>query len=146
MQTLTRINGYIMNANVFEPHWECGGEAPKYELYLMPSDSNEFHILEGRIEELKREHELSKSQVFKPLNSTGTPTLQDRIIYGTQIKFESLHAPKLKGELSDIADDHGLKHRYVQVVGHLQIQELGNCFLSFHIVESAVHPAEGFDA
>ena len=146
MKTLARIKGYIISANVFEPHWEWGDESPKYELYLMPYDSNEFYTLEDRIEELKREHDLSRPQLFKPLNPTSTPALPDRIIYGTQIKFESLHAPKLIGDLSDIANDHGLKHRYVQVVGHLQIQELGNCFLSFHIVESAVHPAEGFDA
>ena len=75
-----------------------------------------------------------------------TSTLTDRIIYGTQIKFESLLAPKLVGNISDLTHDQELSYKYVQVVGHLQIQDLGNCFLSFHIVESVVHPAEGFDA
>ena len=67
MKTLIRIQGYILNANVFEPHWKWGDEAPKYELYLTPYDSNEFYILEGMIEQLKREHKYSKPQ------STPTP-------------------------------------------------------------------------
>ena len=41
--------------------------------------------------------------------------------------------------------DDELIGAYVQVVGHLQTQELGNCFLSFHILEPAVHPAHGWD-
>ena len=146
MKTLTRIQGYVMNANVFEPHWKWGDEAPKYELYLTPYDSYEFYTLEDRIEQLKQEHKYSKTQSFLTLESAATLTLTDRIIYGTQIKFESLLAPKLEGNLSDLTHDHELQYKFVQVVGHLQIQDLGNCFLSFHIVESAVHPAEGFDA
>ena len=146
MKTLTRIQGYIMNANVLEPHWKWGDEAPKYELYLTPYDPNEFYTLEDRIEQLKQEHKYSKPQSIPTPESAVTPTLTDRIIYGTQIKFESLHAPKLEGNLSDLTHDQELRYKYVQVVGHLQIQDLGNCFLSFHIVESAVHPAEGFDA
>ena len=98
------------------------------------------------IEQLKREHKYSKPQLITTPDSIRTQPLTDRIFYGTQIKFESLLAPKLEGNLSDLTHDHELKYKYVQVVGHLQIQDLGNCFLSFHIVESAVHPAEGFDA
>ena len=146
MKTLIRIQGYILNANVFNPHWKWGDEAPKYELYLTPYDSNEFYILEDMIEQLKREHKYSKPQSITTPESIRTQPLADRIFYGTQIKFESLLAPKLEGNLSDLTHDHELKYKYVQVVGHLQIQDLGNCFLSFHIVESAVHPAEGFDA
>ncbi len=146
MKTLTRIQDYIMNANVFEPHWKWGDEAPKYELYLTPYDQNEFYTLEDRIKQLKQEQKYSKPQSILTPASAVTPTLTDRIIYGTQIKFESLLAPKLEGNLSNLTHDHELKYKYVQVVGHLQIQDLGNCFLSFHIFESAVHPAEGFDA
>ena len=51
----------------------------------------------------------------------------------------------LPGELSDLLHDDELLDRFVQVVGNVQIQERGNCFLSFHIVESMVHPASGFD-
>ena len=42
-----------MKANVFEPHLEWGDDAPKYELYLTPYDSNEFYTLEDRIGQLK---------------------------------------------------------------------------------------------
>ena len=61
------------------------------------------------------------------------------------IKFESLFPPRLEGELSDLLHDDELLNRFVLVVGNVQIQERGNCFLSFHIVESMVHHASGFD-
>ena len=146
MKTLIRITGYVMNANVFEQHRKYGYEKPKYELYMMPDNPNELYTIEDRVEQLKREHELLKPQVFTSRDSANSPKLPDRIIYGSEMKFESLHAPKLEGELSDLTHDYELEHKYVQVVGHIQIQELGNCFLSFHIVESAAHPADGFDS
>lgn len=146
MNTLIRITGYVMKANVFEQHRKYGYEKPKYELYLMPDDPNEIDAIEGRAVQLKQEHELTKPQVFTSQASVSNPKLPDRIAYGCEMKFESLHAPNLEGELSESTHDYELEHKYVQVVGHLQIQELGNCFLSFHIVESAAHPADGFDS
>ena len=64
---------------------------------------------------------------------------------GTSLKFESLHSPRLEGDFSFLTCDDEFIGALVQVVGHLQIQELGNCFLSFHILEPAVHPAQGWD-
>ena len=64
---------------------------------------------------------------------------------GDSLKFESLYIPRLEGDFSFLTRDDELIGAYVQVIGHLQIQELGNCFLSFHILEPAVHPADGWD-
>ena len=68
-----------------------------------------------------------------------TDLLRERVI------FESLYQPRLEGELKDAESDLDLNGKCVQVVGYVQQQELGNCFLSFHIVEPAIHPADGFD-
>ena len=135
-----------MTAHVFEPHRKYGCEKPRYELYIIPNDPNDIYKLEDRVEQLKREYECQKPQLFRSPDAAITPNLPDRIIHGCEIKFESLHPPILEGDLSDLNHDYELEHRYVQIVGHLQIQELGNCFLSFHIVESAIHPADGFDS
>ena len=135
-----------MTAHVLEQHRKYGYEKPRYELYIMPDDPDEIYKLEDRVEQLKLEHERQKAQLFISPEATITPNLPDKIINGCEIKFESLHPPILEGDLSDLNNDYELEHRYVQVVGHLQIQEVGNCFLSFHIVESAIHPADGFDS
>ncbi len=64
---------------------------------------------------------------------------------GDSLKFESLHIPRLVGDFSFLTRDDDLIGAFVHVVGHLQIQELGICFLSLHILEPAVHPAHGWD-
>ena len=64
---------------------------------------------------------------------------------GDCLKFESLHSPRLEGNFSRLTYDEELIGKYVQIVGHLQIAEMGICVLSFHILEPAVHPAEGWD-
>ena len=61
------------------------------------------------------------------------------------LNSSSLHSPRLEGDISHLAYDEELIGKYVQVVGHLQIAEIGICFLSFHILEPAVHPACGWD-
>ena len=70
---------------------------------------------------------------------------ESRISYENGLIFESLYPPRLEGELKNAESNLDLCGKYVQVVGNVQQQELGNCFLSFHIVEPAVHPAELFD-
>ena len=64
---------------------------------------------------------------------------------GDCLKFESLHSPQLDGDSSCLSYDKELIGKYVQVIGHLKISEIGICFLSFHILEPAVYPAHGWD-
>ena len=123
-----------------------GSEMCIRDRHLCPSDYTHFYDLEHRVEELKREYE--KQQPYESqryANHDKRPVLKDRVFVGTSLKFESLHSPRLEGDFSFLTRDDEFIGSLVQVVGHLQIPELGNCFLSFHILEPAVHPADGWD-
>ncbi len=146
MNTLLRIQGYVTDAHVLEPYAKHTYDIKQYELHLCPSDYTHFYDLEHRVEELKREYE--KQQPYESqryANHDKRPVLKDRVFAGTSLKFKSLQSPRPEGAFSSLANDNELIGAYVQVVGHLQIQELGNYFLSFHILEPAVHPADGWD-
>jgi hypothetical protein len=146
MNTLVRIQGYVTDAHVLEPYAKHSYDIKRYELHLCPSDCTHFYDLEHRVEELKREYEQQQSYDSQRYSSHDTRlALKDRVFAGDCLKFESLHSPRLEGEFSSLSRDDELIGAYVQIVGHLQIQELGNCFLSFHILEPAVHPAHGWD-
>jgi len=146
MNTLVRIKGYVSHADVLEPFTTYPEDLVRYELHLFPYTFDAFGTLEHRIEELKREHEWKQPPYSEHhYNQVEHPAVEDRVFAGDCIKFESLHSPRLEGALSSLVHDDEFRGKFVQVVGHLQIQELGNCFLSFHIIEPAVHPADGFD-
>lgn len=146
MNTLVRIQGYVIDAHVLEPYAKHSYESKRYELHLCPSDYSLFYNLEHRLEELKREHVEHQSYNAQRYSNHDTClALKDRVFAGDFLKFESLYSPSLGGDFSSLSCDDELIGAFVQVVGHLQIQELGNCFLSFHILEPAVHPAEGWD-
>ena len=146
MNTLVRIQGYVTDAHVLEPYAKHSYETKRYELHLCPSDCTHFYDLEYQVEELKREHKQHQSyDTHRHSNHDACLALKDRVFAGDCLKFESLHSPRLEGDFSSLSRDDELIGAYVQVVGHLQIQELGNCFLSFHILEPAVHPAHGWD-
>ena len=146
MNTLVRIHGYVTDAHVLEPYAKHSYDIKRYELHLCPSDCNHFYDLEHRVEELKREHEQQQPYDLQPYSNHDTSlALKDRVFAGDYLKFESLHSPRLKGDFSSLSHDEELIGNYVQVVGHLQIAEMAICFLSFHILEPAVHPADGWD-
>ena len=146
MNTLVRIQGYVTDAHVLEPYAKNSYDIKRYELYLLPSEYTHFYDVKNRMIELKRE--LEQQQLLDAeycLSHDERPVLKDRVFAGDSLKFESLHFPKLEGAFLSLTNNNELIGAYVQIVGHLQIQELGNCFLSFHILESAVHPADGWD-
>ena len=146
MNTLLRIQGYVTDAHVLEPYAKHSYDIKRYELHLCPSDCTHFYDLEHRIEELKREHQQQQPHDSRCYSNHDTSlALKDRVFAGDSLKFESLHSSRLEGDFFLLTRDDELIGAYVQVVGHLQIQELGNCFLSFHILEPAVHPAHGWD-
>ena len=146
MNTLLRIQGYVTDAHILEPYAKHSYDIKRYELYLLPSEYTHFYDLEIRMIELKREHE--RQQLLDAeycLSHDKRPVPKDRVFAGNSLKFGSLYIPRLEGAFSSLANDNELIGAYVQIVGHLQIQELGNCFLSFHILEPAIHPADGWD-
>ena len=146
MNTLVRIQEYVTDAHVLEPYAKHSYDIKRYELHLCPSDYTHFYDLEHRVEELKREYE--KQQPYDSHRYSNDDTrlaLKERVFAGDCLKFESLYIPRLGCDFSSLSRDDELICAYVQIVGHLQIQELGNCFLSFHILEPAVHPVHGWD-
>ena len=146
MNTLVRIQGYVTDAHVLEPYAKYSYEPKRYELHLCPSDCSHFYDLEHRVEELKRKHEQQQPYDSQRYSNCDTRlVLKDRVFAGDCLNFESLYSPRLEGDFSYLAYDEELIGKYVQVVGHLQIAEMGICFLSFHILELAVHPADGWD-
>ena len=144
--TTIRIQGYVVRADVLQPFTTYHDDRERYELILLPSNPNVVHELEYQIEEAKRQFQYSQvASCYHEENNHISRQLPDRVFEKDSIKFESLFPPRLEGELSDLLHDDELRNRFVQVVGNVQIQERGNCFLSFHIVESMQHPATGFD-
>ena len=145
-----RITGYVDQADVLEPYmqraYELGTEGiyqeiepiKKYRLFLMASMSGVMELVTD-----VQHRELEWCAEHSPQGQNNPP--ESRISYENGLIFESLYQPRLEGELKNAESDLDLHGKYVQVVGYVQQQELGNCFLSFHIVEPAVHPADGFD-
>ena len=141
-----RFTGYIDHADVLEPIIQIDkndifyekSPIKKYRIFLMASMSD-IMPLESEVEHREYEWCLRHSQ-----QGDNNPP-ESRISYEHGLIFESLYQPQLEGDLRKAASDLELSGKYVQVVGYVQQQELGNCFLSFHIVEPAVHPAELFD-
>ena len=150
MNTPIRITGYVDQADVLEPYmqraYELGAEGiyqeigpiKKYRLFLMASMSDIMPLV-SEVEHREFEWCIEHS----PQGQNDPP--ESRISYENGLIFESLYPPRLDGELKNAVSDLDLCGKYVQVVGYVQQQLLGNCFLSFHIVEPAVHPAEQFD-
>ena len=150
-----RITGYVDQADVLEPYMQrayklgtegiCQGiyqeiePIKKYRLFLMASSLSDVMELVTDVQHREFEWCMEHS----PQGQNDPP--ESRISYENGLIFESLYQPRLEGELKNAESDLDLLGKYVQVVGYVQQQELGNCFLSFHIVEPAVHPADGFD-
>lgn len=144
--TTIRIQGYVTSADVLQPFTTYHHDNPRYELTVLPSNPDIFYEIEHQIEEVKRQFYQSQPMSFyHEENNHPSRHLPDRVFEQDCIKFESLFPPRLEGELADLLHDDELLNRFVQVVGNVQIQERGNCFLSFHIVEPMMHPASGFD-
>ena len=141
-----RIQGYVVRADLLQPFTTYHDDKELYELVLLPSNPNVAHELECQMEEAKRQFQYSQvASFYHEENNHISRQLPDRVFENDCFKFESLFQPRLEGELKDLLHDDELLNRFVQVDGNVQIQERGNCFLSFHIVESMVHPASGFD-
>ena len=65
-----------------------------------------------------------------------------RVIEDGLLVFETIREPRLEGEFSDFTTDDQFIGKHCQVVGHLQQLDLGDCMMSFHILEPAVHPSD----
>ena len=69
---------------------------------------------------------------------------KDSVFDGSEIMFESLHAPRLCKELKALEWDHEMIRKSVQVLGNLQIHKDGNCYISAHQVIFTEDPTPPF--
>ena len=150
-----RITGYVDQADVLETYmqraYKLGTEGiyegiyqeiepiKKYRLFLMASSLSDVMELVTDVQHRETEWRTENSSQEQNNSPKSLISCKNGLI------FESLYQPRLEGELKNAKSDLDLNGKYVQVVGYVQQQELGNCFLSFHIVEPAIHPADGFD-
>ena len=145
MNTLIRMRGYVLGAYVLQPLTTYPDSTPKYELLLLPENPTSYYEIDQIAGDLKENWWQDKLLEPPAYNEAAIPAVEDKLFDRDCIKFESLFQPKLEGHLKEYFDDEQLVTSFVQVVGHVQIQEWGNCFNSFHIVEPAIHSADKLD-
>ena len=138
MKTLIRTKGYILDSSVIDPITEKLTGSKIYRLSLMPESPSAFEEIEDQARQAKELHaqQFTSNPDFD--FASRSKGFKDRLVKDDCLLFESLFKPKLEGLLGQIDRDDLLIPEFVQVVGHVQIQEYGNCFLSFHIVEPAI--------
>ena len=142
MNTLFRTKGWVTDANVITPKQFVTTPQNIYSLRLQPENPSIYQELEEAATRLK--HETATQQ--GPWNQwNGEPTYhEDKLFDGSEILFESFFQPSLEGEFEQFDRDESLLGKAVQAVGHLQILEDLNVFLSVHILEPAT-TLDGFD-
>ena len=136
MKQPIRIRGWISTANLINPRKLFTDQLPKYYLVIHPEAPIVFDELKDQVDQRKLEVETPYSQF---------ESHEDEIFDGCKVVFQTTIEPLLEGELSNRQYDDELVGKFVQVVGHIQILEVGNAMLSMHIVEPAFNSLEGFD-
>ena len=136
MKQAIRVRGWISTANLINPRKLLTDELPRYYLAVQPEDPIVFDELQEQMDQKKREAETtySSKEIF-----------EDEIFDGCKVIFQTTIEPRLEGELMDNSYDDELIGKFVQVVGHIQLLEIGNAILSMHIVEPAFNSLDGFD-
>ena len=114
---------------------------PKYRLTLFPLDPKYYDEIQSQVE-LRH-----SAWIFDKWDGTGEepepgPPSMHRVIEDGLLVFETIREPRLEGEFSDFTTDDEFIGKHCQVVGHLQQLDLGDCMMSFHILEPAVHPSD----
>ena len=128
MKKTIRVRGWISTANLINPRKIFTDELARYHLAIHPEDPIVFDELQEQVDQKKLEAETPYST---------TKRFEDEIFDGCKVVFQTTIEPRLKGDLSNRRYDDELVGKFVQVVGHIQILEVGNAMLSMHIVEPA---------
>ena len=136
MKQAIRVRGWISTANLINPRKLFTDELPRYYLAIQPEDPIVFDELQEKVEQRKLEAETPYST---------TESFKDEIFEGCEVIFRTIIEPRLEGDLLNREHDDELIGMFVQVVGHIQILEVGNAMLSMHIVEPAFNSLNGFD-
>jgi len=136
MKQTIRVRGWISTANLINPRKLFTDELPRYYLAIQPENPMVFDEIQEQVDQQKREAETPYSP---------TESITDEIFDGCKVILQTTIEPRLEGELMDKTYDDELIGKFVQVVGHIQLLEIGNAMLSMHIVEPAFNSLDGFD-
>ena len=136
MNKAIRVRGWLLSANIINPRKLLTNELPRYYLAIQPENPMVFDEIQEQVDQKKREAETPYSS---------TEIIEDKIFDGCKVIFQTTIEPRLEGELMDNSYDDELIGKFVQVVGHIQLLEIGNAMLSMHIVEPAFNSLDGFD-
>jgi len=140
MNTLVRVRGWVNDCNLLNPTGLWFDDVSKFSLALHPEFPSTYQELDDLALSIRHENE-SPYEV----HPSADPGYKDRIIEGCLVIFETIHEPKLIGELQSRQSDDELVGKFVQVTGHIQRHKLGNLFLSMHFVEPAFLQSDDFD-
>ena len=145
MNTLVRVRGFITSAHILKPIRRLIDTEPKYTLSIQPANPSIYDELEEKIHQIRTENIHRMVNTFKPNGEQWEEHFESRVIEGCEIKVESLYKPDIKDELASVKHDEELYGKFVQLVGHLYIHELGIVCLSSHILETAYQPNDNFE-
>lgn len=134
--TTVFISGYIMESHLISPASSYGNK-DKFKVKVNPDDPGQFMEIERRVETIKR---MNESPFINP--DSCVVQHKDAITDGCSLVFSSLHAPKLKGEL-DVCRDEELVYKHITILGHIQVLQDGNAYLSISEIYSS--PVPSFD-
>ena len=142
VNTTVQVEGIVTDSHVVSPEQKLGLE-PKYRITLLPHNAYLHHEIEHQMFEMKREWEYTREP--DPYEDKfSRSSRKDSVFDGAEIRFESLHAPRLCKELKAMEWDQDLIGKSVQVLGNLQIHKDGNCYISAHQVIRTEDPTPPF--
>ena len=134
MQTLIRTKGWITHASILQPRSGYGAEEV-FRLSLSPEFPWIYNEIEDMATELKDEKKQSSPTQYSFISSS--EPYPDHLINGSEILFETIRKPQLLNTLAKFENDDEFLGEFVQVVGHMQIHDLGIVYISPHIIETA---------
>ena len=140
MTTLIRVRGWVTESQVIHPMRSYVKEQDIYTFRIQPEVPTIYQEIERQLLKIRD----AKKQEYK-LQDPLTKYVQHRDILfeGCELCFETLLKPRLVEGLEAYENDDELLGKFVQVVGHIQIMEDLNAFISAHIIEPAV--TDSFD-
>lgn len=135
MTTLIRVRGWVTESKVIRPMRSYVNERDIYSVRIQPACSSLYEEIEEQLHQIrdarKQDHNLQD-----PL--TTYVQHRDFLFDGCEVCFETFHKPRLVQGLEAYEQDDELLGKFVQVVGHIQIMNDLNAFLSVHIIEPAL--------
>ena len=142
---VVEVTGTIMDCNLVEDG--------KSYVYLMPDDPSVLWELENRTEDLRNQAE--NDALLNPSDnqwaddftehSENYTVYPDKVVRETEVMFESINVPALKGMFRDIASNDEALYKRARVLGSLNRMKGGNICVFFHLVDEVPEKLTQFD-